>query len=330
LTLILFLCIPAQGQDLDNDDIIVHLEIDCVCKAEWNFDGSKLAIADWSDLQIWDTTSWELERVIPDAYAGYSFQWHPYKNMIATVRGGRQEGVIIWDANTGDIVREFSRPAPSDVGGVLILHTLAWSPDGAKIATDSDAIDTIIVWDVESSGQTPELVIPVNYPEEPYHNSLELEWSGDLLLSGGIDYAVLEDGNLWNGGALRLWNANTGALVRSYKGHYPIDWGLNGDQFASGEAGNKITIWDVDSGDKLATFDELPKPILAFSWNLEENLIVASDNDDNVRIWDVDAGRGYAIENLPIIHIRSLAWRPNSMEFAVAGGGGVVILQFDK
>jgi WD40 repeat protein len=329
LTLILFLCIPAQGQDLDNDDIIVHLDIDCVCKAEWNFDGSKLAIVAYPDSQIWDTRSWELDRVISELYVN-SVYWHPFADLIATLLAGRFEGVNIWDATTGDLVQQFSRPAPSDKSGFVYLRALAWSPDGAKIATDSDAIDTIIVWDVESSGQTPELVIPVNYPEEPYHNSLELEWSGDLLLSGGIDYAVLEDGNLWNGGALRLWNATTGALVRSYKGHYPIDWGLNGDQFASGEAGNKITIWDVDSGDKLATFDELPKPILAFSWNLEENLIVASDNDDNVRIWDVDAGRGYAIENLPIIHIRSLAWRPNSMEFAVAGGGGVVILQFDK
>lgn len=312
-------------------EVVTRLEIDGASGVTWSPDGSRLAVTAWPKIQIWDTDTWALLQTIPHAPA-YSTKWSPNGDMLAGVHGGRKETVLIWDPTTGQVVRELIRRRFHDGGGILIVHNLAWSPDGTRIATDSAQTwrDLLLIWDLDDD-ENPESLVPA-YPHMPandWMNIASLEWSdnGRWLLADG------SDGNFRSRSIIRLFDAITGETIRTiFPGFNPI-WGPNDEQFAGlsiGEEGRVVNIWDTDTGEILSTLEADEHRVYYISWNFDVNVIAGIGFDSHLIVWDVETAMKHEIEAIKATNARDLEWRPNGNQLAIADlDEGVTILDFD-
>jgi WD40 repeat protein len=310
-------------------EVIVRLKIPHASQAEWSPDGSRLAVTAFPTIQIWDTTRWELLLTIHDAPA-YSNKWSPDGKKLAGVHGG-DETVLVWDAATGKILNKMIRLRPSNMRGTLILHDLAWHPDGKRLVTDSGQldIDMLLIWDLAANNNPQPLAkIKPDISEDEWMNIATLNWShnGQWLLSDG------GDGNFRSRSIIRIWNANTGEAVRTiFPGFHPV-WGPNDTQFAGLTISKDryvINIWELKTGKVQSTFEAHENGTFALSWNHTANVIAGVALKDHLILWNVETGLQYDFEEVQTTLPGNIVWKPNSNQLAIADHEGVVILNFE-
>ena len=198
----------------------------------------------------------------------------------------RDATLLIWDVSTGGVKHRFT------VSGSIGEGDLAFSPDGKRFAASisgglHDAADVVQLWDMET-GQLLQTV------PNPGSGVLAFSPDGALLATDGFDDLQLPVNNI-RYQTIRLWDVNTGALLRSWR--YPEGDSLeslafhpNGKILASGHHGwpnGIIRLWDVQTGAELRTLTGASHPHrLVFSpdgqylagarslrvWNLNEVL----------------------------------------------------------
>src|SRR5262249_46682617 len=131
-------------------------------------------------------------------------------------------------------------------------YAVAWSPDGKRLASAADA--TVQVWDVDNPGRGGSRswihygprtgrIWEIDRPLLVYHGHVEkieaLAWSPD-----GLHLASASDD-----GTVRIWDAQTGALLYRYTGHHgPVSalaWSPDGHWIASGGADATVQVWDA-------------------------------------------------------------------------------------
>lgn len=316
LSSLLIIALPAQTQDTTTD---IYLEIECVCTAEWNFDGTKLAVVAQGSIQIWDTNRWEIAVTIADATDFTAvIAWHPYENLIAGVGGWDAEAIYVWDATTGEQIHHFARPRQPGAG-VVVMHAIAWSHDGNRIVTDSDGVDTLLMWDLNAD-DNPQVFVP---RRTLHHNAFGLAWSPDgrYIVSGGADDRL----PMGTRRTSHIWDGATGRLLRTFAGRDPFDWSPDGSQFVSVTLDNVITIRDIETFEIVASTEGHPAGVYFISWNFAENFIASANVDGDVIIWDIETDTSFTVDGLPFTTLMSVDWHPHSTLLAIAGRGGVVI-----
>lgn len=98
---------------------------------------------------------------------------------------------------------------------------------------------------------------------------------------------------------------------------YAVEFAPDGTQFASGDAGGKVTLWDT-SGNEIETLeghDGAAVNDLAFSPD-GTKLATASD-DSTARIFDLDTGESIVLEGAEDA-VRSVSWAPDGQTIATA------------
>jgi WD40 repeat protein len=106
----------------------------------WKPDGTGLAIISYPSIWYWDAVSQKLTSLISDAQVS-DIAWSPDGNKIASVRGGEDETLLIWEASTGALVKQITRVAPDRA----YIYRLAWSPDSRSIVSDGTGIYLLMV-----------------------------------------------------------------------------------------------------------------------------------------------------------------------------------------
>jgi WD40 repeat protein len=129
----------------------------------------------------------------------------------------------VWDLKTGTVERRFDTPH-------CMTNALAWSRDGARIASGSDNWKAFI-WDAHTGRQL----------------------SPDLRHSGNVyGVALCDDGSLVTGcadGLVRVWNPDTGQLSAELRGHteYVHQVAFNHDctRLATASGDKTLRVWDT-------------------------------------------------------------------------------------
>jgi WD40 repeat protein len=316
----------------DNDDVVL-LPTTYISEVAWSPDGTKLAVIVWRDIQIWDANSWELLVTISDASVD-PIAWHPNSQLIAGTGGGTSERLLIWDANTGEMVREWIRSDPRAAPDSLWSQpiAIAWHPDGDIIATSAFLpMDEILFWDVsdESDYDNP---IVVKTASETRHNSYDLEWnqSGDLLFSSGSDDLPPES-QYFTIRTNYVLDTDTTETALSILDGVIRTWGpdntLIGTRRVDGEI--QIVIREVETGDVLNHFNKHAASITSIAYNAHSSVVASTDIDGTLLIWDFASGNNYEIEPVESTFLREVAWKPNSNTLAIVGEDGVVIRHYD-
>ncbi|WP_197168316.1 WD40 domain-containing protein [Neorhodopirellula pilleata] len=114
--------------------------------------------------------------------------------------------------------------------------------------------------------------------------SVDIDPSGRYLATGG--------GLPSRSGELMLWNLADRTLFRRFDNPHhdtvmSIRFSPDGKTLASGGADQLVHLWDVESGDRLATLEGHTHHVTAVAWGLDGREAASAAADGVVKIWDL-------------------------------------------
>jgi hypothetical protein len=197
-----------------------------------------------------------------------------------TVPVARTNAILVWDSNTVSQVAVLS-------GHTARVNTLAFSPDGALLASGSGAIDpnsppdfTIRLWDAATGEQRSVLeghTAPVR--------SVAFSPDGMLLASGSLD------------GTVRLWDVETRDEINVFQhgtAVISIAFSPDGTLLASGGGDPNVTppdfgirLWAMGDGVPVADLQGHTGTIGSLAFSPDRQVLASAGDDRTVRLWGV-------------------------------------------
>ncbi|KAG6906212.1 hypothetical protein DXG01_015169 [Tephrocybe rancida] len=185
------------------------------------------------------------------------------------VSGGDDKSVRIWDALTGDLVKELK-------GHTHYVQSVAFSPDGKRVVSGSSD-RSVHIWDA----LTGDLVKVLNGHTE-WVQSVTFSPDGKQVVSGSNDQSVC------------IWDALTGGLLKELKGHtklvQSVAFSPDGKQVVSGSSDESVCIWDALTGDLVKELKKHTDSVMSVAFSPNGKQVVSGSNDTLVFIWDALTG----------------------------------------
>ena len=237
-------------------------------------DGTRLASCEYHALRLWDTTNGleVLKILFPDDMSNYT-QLYGYRQFphaaVFTPDGshiisGSNTGLIqIWDSCTG------AEAAPAMRGHTDAVVSLSTSPDEARIVSAAND-RTIRIWDTTLGIE----ILP----------TLQVPGYRMLFVSHRLNGTIISIST----DALRVWDANSGLLIRTLPGDISsAAVSPNGTQVSTACGDNSIKILDTDTGAEVLPLLRGHKAFIsALAYSPDGSKIISGSHDGTVRIWD--------------------------------------------
>lgn len=210
--------------------------------------------------------------------------------------------------------RSLAEPTPQ---GLLLRHTLeghlgaivslAWSPDGVRLATTSHDT-TIRIW---NAGQRQLLKILKGHTQPV----LAVAWSrsGELLITGSKDNTA------------RIWEVNSGQCLQVLGGHQHDVLGVafspTEEIVATASCDKIVRLWDWRARRMVLIFREHTGPVHTALWSDSRHLVSASE-DRTVQMWTLEGQVRFRLEGGA-----SVAWTPDFRVFVSGSYDGSIIVR---
>lgn len=311
-----------------------------VSAVQFSPDGNRLASGAGDDtIRVWDTASWKETATLrghcgrvrglafaPDEARLYSASldgtvraWDPRSRDTGGLRfahaaanyavafspdgallaGAGYDGVLpVWDARTGE------RRASWDAHSPQPVCMTAWSPDGERLASCSWD-KTARVFDRQSHKELYQIghAAGVGY----------VAWSpdGKTLATACNDHRA------------HLWNAATGAAVRSFEGHEgrvnEVRFSSDGKQLATASGDKAARIWNVETGSCAQVLKDHRGGVLSACFSPSGEYVATGAQDGAVRLWSVATGQLVRVLHEDDEAIHRVAFSPDGARLAAAG-----------
>ena len=227
-------------------------------------------------------------------------EFHPTNSSMA-LSASQDASVILWNANTGEVVRKYEIEADQ-------VTSVAFHPDGNTFL--SGTVDgAVYLWETDSGAHLARWEV-----YEGIVNSVAFSSDGESALSGGSD------------GGLLLWDVRTGAVIRR------IGVGHGIDHVAFGPGGNTVwtlsqdffaRVWNIETGELV---DEIastgPFADLAFTSNGQ---YAALAEEATINLWNIARGRNEQhLRHSTISFIHAIAISPDGSRLVSGSENGSV------
>jgi WD40 repeat protein len=259
--------------------------------------------------------------------------------------GGSDRAIYVWDLQRGERVQTFT-------GHTMDISAIAICPDGKYLASSSFECpqSNVKVWDLKT-GQ----LLHDRLGHKKSARSVAFDAAGRVLFSGGDKIKVWDVGTgerictlghtsavhciavsgdgqvLASGGSdgkIKLWNLETGTLVRSLTGHQGAVQALaispDGRQLISATQDAKLGIWDLEQGQLMAMVSAHTEAITSLAMNWESNLLITGSLDRTAKIWDVQTRESVATLTGHQAAVNSVAIRRSGELLATASADGTI------
>jgi len=232
------------------------------------------------------------------------------------MEGYRPEGArgweLLWD--THDERRSQAAPFPALKRHDGAVHGLAYSPDGARIASGGeDGKARIWKWNGQAWQEERALA---------GHGGavLSVAWSPDgrRLLTGSDDKTA------------RLWDRLTGQEVLKLPHAQAVPcgaWSPDGRFFVTGDDAGTGQIWDARTGALLHKLSSHTQAISSVAWSPDGQRILTGSAENTVNLWKPSPGQRWTLERTYTAGwgVHSVAWAPDSTHFVVGLWSGDVL-----
>lgn len=268
--------------------------------------------------RIWDVeTGKEIHRLIGHRGAVFNVAFSPDGHTIATTSPTSDLAIRLWDAITGAEIKRLeghtSRPTAviySPDGHFLLSGSIdnvprLWdfrdeseprvfsqSTDTihanavreATLSPDASQITTVLsngmvrIWDVSTRNKVRELRTESN----GFVTTAAIAPTHNFILTGN------------EGGVARLWNLETGELIRSYEEHSgaisSVEFAPSTDFFMTGSNDNTAILWAIDSNSPIMHFKGHTASITDVTISPDSRFIATASEDGSARLWNVETG----------------------------------------
>ncbi|HKS37632.1 MAG TPA: WD40 repeat domain-containing protein, partial [Verrucomicrobiae bacterium] len=189
----------------------------------------------------------------------------PDSRVIATGAGFTERTIKLWNPDSDQMVRELTNHQ-------AWICSLAFSPDGALLASSS-ADQTIRLWDTKTWAEITTLR---GHEDEVY--SLAFSADGRRIITGGKD------------GSVRLWPIPPAKRPspRWILSEPCNDFAMSPDGGRLVTSGDDYVLWNLDTGEKLATLTELRGYSGGCTFSPNGRQLLVGGRAGKIRIWDFE------------------------------------------
>jgi WD40 repeat protein len=290
--------IPPNLAELDDGNLsdaaeVSHSEANIAGAMALSPDGMTLAVLagpGTNGVWLYDLTALDQ---LPDLLRGtsplISIGYNPAGDTV--VLGDNDGGVRVWstDPQAAVLERWF------DMANENATTAVAFSPDGAQIATagdtavtnvEGDPSNAILLWDLASVSQTMALM-----GHQSRVNALAYSPDGSMLASvsgdeDGLEYSVY------------LWDLEDGSVIDVLEEHLaPVEavaFSPDGSLLASLDSSGVVILWELDEREFYSTLVNPGLVGRSLAFSPDGDLLAVgggNSNDSGIRLWDVDDGQ---------------------------------------
>ncbi|MBE9227182.1 trypsin-like peptidase domain-containing protein [Phormidium sp. LEGE 05292] len=236
-------------------------------------------------IKIWNIQTGQLLHTLTETPGSIvSVAISPDGQMIAA--GSVEDKVIrIWNLRSGKLLHSLS-------GHSYSIWSIAFCSDSQTLVSSS-ADKIIKIWDVNKGQLLRNLSGTLNVIR-----SLAVSPYGSTIASGTYSNKDVIGGesNTEDDATIKIWNRNTGELLRTLKGHTRTISALAIDPFghilASGSYDGTIKIWNLHSGQLLHSLDVrdrkgIPAEVFSLAFSGDGQTLISGNIDGTVKIWQL-------------------------------------------
>jgi WD40 repeat protein len=198
-------------------------------------------------------------------------------------------------------------------GHLSQVATVAWSPDGKRIASGSWD-QTVQVWDATSGAHT---FIYRGHTT----NVNAVAWSHARTRQR----IASASGNSFFKGehVVQVWDTATQAHLITYQGHtqpvHTAAWSPGGAHVASGGEDKTVQVWDSGSGTLIQTYPRHTGTVSSVAWSPDGTRIASASDDTTVQVWDASTtALIFSFNHTSTVN--AVAWSPDGTRIASASG----------
>jgi WD40 repeat protein len=253
--------------------------------------------------------------------------------------------VHIWDADTGELIRQIDLPKGITGNIYDMALTVAWSPDdrylltisGDRFFLGSQDYD-LFLWDVETGQQAAAREVQNTTPP----STGELGTAGAVHFTTGAGAAFASDGRLATLGGdntVLVWEPMLAGQPLVLSGHTAgvnsVAWSPDYTRLATASEDGTARVWDAGNGQELLQLSGHSGAVNQAAWSPDGSQLAAAGDDGTLLLWDGVSGEGQtSIQPVPsggssaaserIVY--SLAWSPDGSRIAAGSGDGYIRL----
>ena len=136
----------------------------------------------------------------------------------------------------------------------------------------------------------------------------------------------------WDINIIKLWDVDTGSLIRSFVGHNEsvtsLGFNSDGSQLLSGSSDNTIKLWDTSTGNLVRTFTGHTGSINSVVFTNDNRQFISGSLDNTIKLWDISTGRVIRTYSGHSDGIKSVAISNNGRQI-ISGAGDKTIKLWD-
>ena len=299
-----------------------------------------------------DTTRWSLPDGAKARLGKGSIKQITYSPNGMHLAAAGSAGIWIYDVTISQAVALLTE----NTGPV---SSVAFSPDGSTIVSGYDS-GGILVWDVKTGKRKQTLLT-----EQEWVSSIAFSPDGKIIASGGAcvegmcqgitlldtqtgerlksfgglhttlsvcfspdGKTLASSGDEWNSN-IRLWDVQTGELLKTLKGHTPFGYANvnsvvfspDGNTIASGSRDGTIRLWNANTGEFIKYLAGHTKSVNSVVFSPNGNALISA-GAEGVCLWDTNTGEFIKDVQVPAV---SVVFSPDGRTFASGAVEGIFV-----